>query len=612
MFGKLPLNYILKNSMKDFKKYFISMVIFEIVFKIISEITIIPLGIIGINFLVQKSGNSMISNWEIITFLISPLGVITCFVWFFFFILRVFIEISGLFSIIHGENLKGIKYIFNIIKYSIYTIPKTIYHFFIKYIISLLLSIIISYIIGFIVLYFKNQNNSILLNIFQYIYENRILFTLGISAAIISLGIFIVNRIFIFHYFFIYNKNLNSSINESKKMIKPFFWEVFLSFTIIVISVSAIYLLSLLPFTLLKDFPASAFFKSNDNNLAAALVISTFYLLFTGVTLIIIPFMVCYVNNLFNFLKYGKSESETTYFKAFANHRRIAPGRKIKVFFFFSVLLVFIFITSILSVYISIPVENKLPKITAHRGSAIDAPGNSISSIIKAVSAGTDYIEFDVQTTVDGKIVLFHDKSTFSFDKNSTPVFLRTFEELMKVSIGKNFSTKYENERVPLLSEVFEKIKIAPQIALNIEIKNYAKDEKIVDAIFSLIEEYDVQNEIVISSTDYSILKRVKDISPKTRTGIILMLFFGDIINSDVDFFSISSNLVNQDLVNEIQGMGKEIHVWTVNKASDMRLFIDLGVDNIITDNPLLLLKEIYKRKFLKSTQRNYLYLLNL
>ena len=39
-------------------------------------------------------------------------------------------------------------------------------------------------------------------------------------------------------------------------------------------------------------------------------------------------------------------------------------------------------------------------------------------------------------------------------------------------------------------------------------------------------------------------------------------------------------------LVDKVQRLGLEAHVWTVDDADDMRMLLDLGVDGIITDRP--------------------------
>ena len=45
-------------------------------------------------------------------------------------------------------------------------------------------------------------------------------------------------------------------------------------------------------------------------------------------------------------------------------------------------------------------------------------------------------------------------------------------------------------------------------------------------------------------------------------------------------------NLVNKTLVNKAHGVNLPVHAWTVNKVSDMKRVIALGVDGIITDYP--------------------------
>ena len=37
--------------------------------------------------------------------------------------------------------------------------------------------------------------------------------------------------------------------------------------------------------------------------------------------------------------------------------------------------------------------------------------------------------------------------------------------------------------------------------------------------------------------------------------------------------------------------MVKEVHVWTVNYKGDAKRMLDIGVDNIITDDPIMVRK---------------------
>ena len=45
--------------------------------------------------------------------------------------------------------------------------------------------------------------------------------------------------------------------------------------------------------------------------------------------------------------------------------------------------------------------------------------------------------------------------------------------------------------------------------------------------------------------------------------------------------------------VADAHAAGKEVHVWTVNRSTDMDLARNLGVDAIITDHPAALLRRL-------------------
>ena len=57
------------------------------------------------------------------------------------------------------------------------------------------------------------------------------------------------------------------------------------------------------------------------------------------------------------------------------------------------------------------------------------------------------------------------------------------------------------------------------------------------------------------------------------------------------DFFSVKYTYVDEAFVREAHSLGKEVHAWTVNYRGDIKRMLDVGVDNIITDNPVLVRK---------------------
>ena len=61
-------------------------------------------------------------------------------------------------------------------------------------------------------------------------------------------------------------------------------------------------------------------------------------------------------------------------------------------------------------------------QIVAHRGAMDEAPENTASAFEAALSHPIDGIEFDVQMTEDGKLVLYHDDNLKRITGESRPI----------------------------------------------------------------------------------------------------------------------------------------------------------------------------------------------
>ena len=88
-------------------------------------------------------------------------------------------------------------------------------------------------------------------------------------------------------------------------------------------------------------------------------------------------------------------------------------------------------------------------KDVAHRGSPLDAVENTINSFKYALSQGYEYIETDVQLTVDKKMVLFHDTTVNNMTNGTGTVNELTYSYLRSLlyTSGGNISA-YPNEHI--------------------------------------------------------------------------------------------------------------------------------------------------------------------
>lgn len=246
--------------------------------------------------------------------------------------------------------------------------------------------------------------------------------------------------------------------------------------------------------------------------------------------------------------------------------------------------------------------------VTAHRGGASVAPENTLEALQQAIDYTADYAEIDVQETADGIVVLLHDfnlKRTTGFNAY---VYNLTYDKVRQLDAGSYFSSKYAGAVVPTLVEAMQLCK--GKINLNIEIKSdkhYSDD--LPEKVVTLIQEYNFVEQCVVTSTNYSYLKRVKEMNPNITTGYILKMSMGNIASLEyADFFSMKYSYVTEKIVEQIHSAGKQVHVWTVNTTNGINQMKLLGVDNIITDN-IALVRKILTREDGKESWSELLYL---
>ena len=224
--------------------------------------------------------------------------------------------------------------------------------------------------------------------------------------------------------------------------------------------------------------------------------------------------------------------------------------------------------------------------ITSHRGLSSEAPENTIPAIELAIEKFSDYAEIDVQETKDGVVILLHDSSLKRTTGVKKSIWNVTYEELLTYDAGSWFGNEYIGTVIPTLEEVLEVCQ--NRIKLNIEIKINGHEQYLIEKVVDLLEEYNFIDQCVITSTSYSALARVKELNSDIKTGYIMSIAYGYFYNKEyADFFSVKSSFITESMVRTAHSLGKEVHAWTVNSTTEVERLKQIGVDNIITDNPV-------------------------
>lgn len=232
-------------------------------------------------------------------------------------------------------------------------------------------------------------------------------------------------------------------------------------------------------------------------------------------------------------------------------------------------------------------------QITAHRGSSFSAPENTLPALEAAIEELADYAEIDVQETADGELIVFHDRTLRRMAGDARAIASMTLTELSQVDVGLRFSREYEGTPIPTLTEALEAAR--GRLKLNIELKNLGAASDLPEKAASCIRESGLSRQCVVTSTSLDYLRRVKRAVPELYTGYIASAAYGAYYQDEaVDFVSLLSSSVSRRLVEAVHECGKEVHVWTVNRKSELERVKLLGVDNVITDDPILARETLY------------------
>lgn len=406
-----------------------------------------------------------------------------------------------------------------------------------------------------------------------------VLFTIIIILAII----FSIILLFVYHIFFLENKNFIESIKISFKRIKQ---NIFKSIKVLLIIGIKNLLIQIVKFIFLFVIILIFYMQTSNKTLSnigiiAYLSIATILKIFTNV-----------LSNTVTFYDLSKFYFKTSTNVEFSNI--IYPTNKIKLKM--SLVIIFLIFAGIFSKYRNSNEEIKFyhtfrnlkPDIMAHRGSTKNSAENTLESINEAIQNEAEFAEIDVVLTKDNVVVLSHDHNLKRLTGKKVNIEDLTFEELKNYKIIDKKNSKEYN--FVDLQTVLEKT--SGKIKLNIELKPFKNNEKnLAKEVTKLIK--DKPYDVIVSSLSPKALKEVKDIEPNIPTGLILAFSYGNFYNMKfVDFFCIEKEIVTNEMIRKIQKNGKRVYIWTANTHEDITKAYSSGADGIITDE-VTLSKEI-------------------
>jgi glycerophosphoryl diester phosphodiesterase len=241
--------------------------------------------------------------------------------------------------------------------------------------------------------------------------------------------------------------------------------------------------------------------------------------------------------------------------------------------------------------------------VIGHRGNRAHAPENTLPSLLEAVALGADALEFDVQVTRDGALVLMHDLTLDRTTDANGPLASYTLADLRRVDAGARFTTngrdfpwRGRGAGVPTFDDVVDAL--PHELPLIIELKTPAA----TPALMAAIRRHALESRVIVAGFDpaSTVPLRGSTIALGASTPDVASLLLPSMLRRSVAspwYHALCIPPVYRgvpvpvaSLARAVRPHGVVTHVWTINDPAHALRLWRAGVQGIISDDPGLIL----------------------
>jgi glycerophosphoryl diester phosphodiesterase len=260
----------------------------------------------------------------------------------------------------------------------------------------------------------------------------------------------------------------------------------------------------------------------------------------------------------------------------------------------------------------------------AHRGGAAHAPENSWRAFEHALGLGYWYLETDLQATVDGVLIAFHDRTLDRVTGRPGRIARMTHREVSRARVG-------GTEPIPVLEDL---LGAWPDVRFNIDLK----DAPAVLPLAQVLRRTNAWDRVCVTSFSASRLRAARRVFDRqvcmaaSPIGAAVVRFGGPrdqrrpgqrkatpgrpaawpatgtavtdpqisgrgaqlalaerLARSGVRCAQVPAQVASPAFVARAHALGLHVHAWTVNDPDVMSSLLDIGVDGIMTDETVAL-----------------------
>ncbi len=235
------------------------------------------------------------------------------------------------------------------------------------------------------------------------------------------------------------------------------------------------------------------------------------------------------------------------------------------------------------------------PQAIAHRGGNVTAlgsvPENTLAAFENAIALGMDYLEFDVQMTDDGELVVIHDETVDRTTNGTGPVGQMTLVEIRALDAG-------DDQQVPTFEEV---IQLAKDNGVGIlpEAKSPELYPGMPTKMVELLEEMDYLDQTIIQSFVPAAIDEISAVNANARTCALYTLWEFDLSQTNASDVCPMAEmaLLYPWMIRSAHERGQEVFIWfgALEHPLMMRLMYAFGADGVMVDDPASLAEVLGK-----------------
>lgn len=219
----------------------------------------------------------------------------------------------------------------------------------------------------------------------------------------------------------------------------------------------------------------------------------------------------------------------------------------------------------------------------AHRGASEYAPENTLCSFYLGLVQGANGIETDVHMTKDNVLVLFHDDTIDRVTNGKGSISDYTYKELQNFDVISK--DKKLTDKIPTFEDFLKHFSFR-NLTFAVELKQSNIEKETID----MLEKYNMLKKTILTSFDYSNLKRAYEVNKNYRLGYLVDEVNDEIIDKmkEINGYEICPKAQNFDknTVTYIYKKGLSVRAWGIYNTDIMKKAYNCGVNGMTVNFP--------------------------